>query len=67
MQQKGGNLVITALKDDYTGKDGVARPYTSARIKTKWVVSHSAYGRVEARDATSSGEGNLACVLDAWG
>ena len=35
VQQKGGNLVITALKEDYTGKDGVARPYTSARISIR--------------------------------
>ncbi len=56
VQQKGGNLVITALKDDYTGKDGVARPYTSARIKTKGLFS-LAYGRVEARMQLPLGKG----------
>ena len=25
-QQHGGDLVITALKEDYTGTDGIARP-----------------------------------------
>jgi beta-glucanase (GH16 family) len=56
VQQKGGNLVITALKEDYTGKDGVARPYTSARIKTKGLFSQ-AYGRVEARMQLPLGKG----------
>ncbi len=56
VQQKGGNLVITALKEGYTGKDGVARPYTSARIKTKGLFSQ-AYGRVEARMQLPLGKG----------
>ncbi len=56
VQQKGGNLVITALKEDYTGADGVARPYTSARIKTKGLFSQ-AYGRVEARMQLPLGKG----------
>jgi beta-glucanase (GH16 family) len=56
VQQKGGNLVITVLKEDYTGKDGVARPYTSARIKTRGLFSQ-AYGRVEARMQLPLGKG----------
>ncbi len=32
---KGGNLVITAQKETYTGSDGVTRNYTSARLKTQ--------------------------------
>jgi beta-glucanase (GH16 family) len=56
VQQKGGNLVITAMKEDYTGKDGVERPYTSARIKTKGLFSQ-AYGRVEARMQLPLGKG----------
>jgi beta-glucanase (GH16 family) len=56
VQQKGGNLVITAVKEDYTGKDGIARPYTSARIKTKGLFSQ-AYGRVEARMQLPLGKG----------
>src|SRR5215813_6517517 len=28
VQQRGSNLVITALKEDYTGADGITRPYT---------------------------------------
>src|SRR6266850_3296067 len=34
-QIKGGNLVITAQKEIYTGSDGVTRNYTSARMKTQ--------------------------------
>jgi len=56
VQQRGGNLVITALKEEYTGKDGVARPYTSARIKTKGLFSQ-AYGRIEARMQLPVGKG----------
>ena len=34
-QQKDGNLVITAQKEDLIGPDGVPRHYTSARLNTK--------------------------------
>lgn len=44
----GGNLVIQALKESYTGPDGVARNYTSARLKTQGLFSQR-YGRFEAR------------------
>src|SRR6266702_2717989 len=47
-EQRGGNLVVIAQKEDYTGTDGVARNYTSARIRTKGLFSQ-AYGRFEAR------------------
>src|SRR5260370_12459094 len=56
VQQKGGNLVITALKEDYTGADGKARHYTSGRIKTKGLFSQ-AYGRFEARMQPPLGKG----------
>ena len=56
VQQKGGNLVITALKEDYTGADGKARHYTSGRIKTKGLFSQ-AYGRFEARMQLPLGKG----------
>lgn len=46
-EQRGGNLVITARKD-LTGPDGMARQYTSARIRTQGHFSQ-AYGRFEAR------------------
>ncbi|HVZ16477.1 MAG TPA: glycoside hydrolase family 16 protein [Terriglobales bacterium] len=50
-QQKGGNLVITALKENYGGSQ-----YTSARIKTQGLYDH-AYGRVEARIKIPYGQG----------
>lgn len=56
VKQLDGNLVITAMKEDYTGKDGVARPYTSARIKTRGMFSQ-AYGRFEARMQLPLGKG----------
>jgi beta-glucanase (GH16 family) len=50
-QQKSGNLVITALKENYGGS-----AYTSARIKTQGLFEHT-YGRVEARIKIPFGEG----------
>src|SRR5215469_16618594 len=44
VQVSGGNLVITALKEDYTGTDGVSRNYTSARMQTKGLFSQQ-YGK----------------------
>lgn len=43
-----GKLVIKAIKENYTGPDGIAREYTSARIKTRGKFTQ-AYGRFEAR------------------
>jgi len=51
VQQRGGNLVITALKENYGGSQ-----YTSARIKTQGLYDH-AYGRVEARIKIPYGQG----------
>lgn len=56
VQQKHGNLVITARKENYTGADGVARQYTSARIRTKGLFSQ-AYGRFEASIKLPLGKG----------
>jgi beta-glucanase (GH16 family) len=56
VQQKDGNLVITARKEDLTGADGVPRHYTSARINTKGLFSQ-AYGRFEARIQLPIGKG----------
>jgi len=56
VQVKGGNLVITAQKETYTGPDGVTRNYTSARLKTQGLFSQ-AYGRFEARIKVPAGQG----------
>jgi beta-glucanase (GH16 family) len=56
VQVSGGNLVIAAVKEDYTGADGIARHYTSARLQTKGLFSQS-YGRFEARIKIPKGQG----------
>jgi beta-glucanase (GH16 family) len=56
VQVSGGNLVITAVKEDYTGPDGVSRHYTSARMQTKGLFSQQ-YGRFEARIKIPKGQG----------
>lgn len=56
VQQSDGNLVITARKEDFTGADGIARPYTSGRIRTKGLFSQ-AYGRFEASIKLPLGKG----------
>jgi beta-glucanase (GH16 family) len=56
VQQHGGNLVITARKEEYTGADGIARSYTSGRIKTQGLFAQ-AYGRFEARMQLPVGKG----------
>lgn len=56
VQQKNGDLVITARKENFTGVDRVARQYTSARIRTKGLFSQ-AYGRFEARIKLPLGKG----------
>ena len=53
---RNGMLVIQALKENFTGKDGVSREYTSGRIKTQGLFSQ-AYGRVEARIKLPYGQG----------
>ena len=55
-QIKGGNLIITAQREAYTGADGVTRNYTSARLKTQGLFSQ-AYGRFEARIKIPAGQG----------
>jgi beta-glucanase (GH16 family) len=56
VQVSGGNLVITAVKEDYTGSDGIPRNYTSARMQTKGLFSQQ-YGRFEARIKVPKGQG----------
>ncbi len=55
-QIQNGNLVITAVRESYTGPDGVTRNYTSARLKTQGKFDQ-AYGRFEARIKIPSGQG----------
>jgi beta-glucanase (GH16 family) len=54
--QQNGNLVIKAVQEKFTGKDGVARSYTSARLKTLGRFSQT-YGRFEARIKIPRGQG----------
>ena len=55
-QQQDGHLVLTALKEDLTGPDGIPRHYTSARLLTKGHFAQT-YGRFEARMQLPSGKG----------
>lgn len=51
-----GNLLITAIKETYTGPDGITRNYTSARLKTQGKFDQKA-GRFEARIKIPQGQG----------
>jgi beta-glucanase (GH16 family) len=51
-----GNLVITAIKETFTGPDGITRQYTSARLKTAGLFEQK-YGRFEARIKITQGQG----------
>jgi beta-glucanase (GH16 family) len=53
---ENGNLVIEARAEKYKETDGVAKDYTSARIKTLGRFSHT-YGRFEARLKMPAGQG----------
>jgi len=53
---RDGALVITARAEHFTGADGIARDYTSARLKTQGKFSQ-AYGRFEARMQIPRGQG----------
>ena len=55
-QIQNGSLVITALKETYTGPDGVTRNYTSARMNTSGKFEQQ-YGRFEARIKIPYGQG----------
>jgi beta-glucanase (GH16 family) len=54
--QQDGNLVIKIRQEKFTGSDGIARNYTSARLKTLGKFSQ-AYGRFEARIKIPRGQG----------
>jgi beta-glucanase (GH16 family) len=51
-----GMLAIRALHEHYTGTDGIARDYTSARLKTQGRFEQT-YGRFEARIKIPYGQG----------
>jgi beta-glucanase (GH16 family) len=53
---QNGNLVVTSIKETFTGVDGITRPYTSARIKTAKLFEQK-YGRFEARIKIPQGQG----------
>jgi beta-glucanase (GH16 family) len=53
---RDGALVITARAEPFTGSDGIARDYTSARLKTKDRFAQS-YGKFEARIQVPRGQG----------
>jgi beta-glucanase (GH16 family) len=56
IRQENGDLVIEAIKEKFTGPDGVRRNYTSARVKTQGRFAQR-YGRFEARIKVPSGRG----------
>ena len=51
-----GFLAIQALRETFTGTDGIRREYTSARLKTQ-AKFEQAYGRFEARLQIPRGQG----------
>lgn len=53
-----GDLVITARREPFTGPDGVARTYTSARLHTRHTFTFT-YGLMEARIQVPAGDGLL--------
>ncbi|HXI72116.1 MAG TPA: family 16 glycosylhydrolase [Verrucomicrobiae bacterium] len=53
---QGGQLVIEAKQENYTGPDNIPRNYTSARMLTKGKWSWT-YGRMEARIKIPRGQG----------
>jgi beta-glucanase (GH16 family) len=53
---RGGALIIRALRETFTGTDGIRREYTSARLKTQGTFTQ-AYGRFEARLHIPRGQG----------
>ncbi len=56
VEERSGNLVITARQQDLTGADGIARHYTSSRLRTQGLFSQ-AYGRFETRMRLPTGKG----------
>jgi beta-glucanase (GH16 family) len=53
---EGGNLVIEAFKEEFTGSDGIRRHFTSGRLSSQGLFAQK-YGRFEARIQIPSGHG----------
>ncbi len=53
---QSGALVIEVDREAFAGADGIARNYTSARLKTEGLAAW-AYGRIEARVQLPRGQG----------
>lgn len=51
-----GNLVLQARRENYTGSDGITKPYTSGRLKTLGKFAQQE-GRFEARIKIPKGRG----------
>jgi beta-glucanase (GH16 family) len=56
VRQENGYLVIEAIKEKFTGPDGIQHGYTSARLKTQGRFAQK-YGRFEARIKPPFGRG----------
>ncbi len=56
VREENGHLVIEARREAFTGNDGIARSYTSARLQTRGHFSER-YGRFEARMQLPLGKG----------
>jgi beta-glucanase (GH16 family) len=56
IHEQSGNLVINARRESFTGPDGLARNYTSARIESQGRFELK-YGRIEARIKIPQGQG----------
>lgn len=56
LEIRGGELVITARREKFTGADGVTREFTSGRLNTEGHFAQT-YGRFEARLRIPAGQG----------
>lgn len=56
VDQRNGSLEIAARREQFVGKDGVARSYTSGRIESRGRFELK-YGRIEARIKLPQGQG----------
>jgi beta-glucanase (GH16 family) len=53
---ENGHLAITAIRENYTGPDGISREYTSGKLQTAGHFEQK-YGRFEARIKVPKGQG----------
>jgi beta-glucanase (GH16 family) len=56
VHEHNGSLVITARREPFVGRDGLARSYTSGRIESRGFFELK-YGRIEARIKLPKGQG----------